>query len=97
MRPVPVTYGTERFFLRSSGSYRLTGFVTLRILYERKTKAAIRAWGANKEAQEKMTFQDLMDTFCINGDISNANSYESLLAQMRKNRVTPVIGAGLSC
>ena len=44
-----------------------------------------------------MTFQDLMDTFCINGDISNANSYESLLAQMRKNRVTPVIGAGLSC
>ncbi len=44
-----------------------------------------------------MTFQQLMDAFNINDDLRNQNVYTELLKQMRRDRVTPVIGAGISC
>ena len=44
-----------------------------------------------------MTFQQLMDAFFINEDLSNQAVYKKLLHQMRGGRITPVIGAGLSC
>ena len=44
-----------------------------------------------------MTFEELMGSFSINNDLCNRKVYGQLLAQLRDNRVTPVIGAGLSC
>ncbi len=43
-----------------------------------------------------MTFQDLMDSFFIGQQSNNVITYQRLLKQM-DDRVTPVIGAGLSC
>ena len=43
-----------------------------------------------------MTFQDLMDSFFISKKANNEITYRRLLEQM-DDRVTPVIGAGLSC
>lgn len=43
-----------------------------------------------------MTFQDLMDSFYINDDLCNTRVYNNLYEQMHRDRVVPVIGAGLS-
>lgn len=43
-----------------------------------------------------MTFQDLLDSFYINDDLCNKAVYYSLLEQYMNDRITPVIGAGLS-
>lgn len=42
-----------------------------------------------------MTFQELMGVYQINDDLGNQSAYQALVKQMQ-NRVTPVIGAGLS-
>ena len=44
-----------------------------------------------------MTFDELMDFYNINDDLCNRAVYNSLLNELQSNRVTPVIGAGLSC
>ena len=44
-----------------------------------------------------MTFDELMDFYNINDDLCNRAVYNSLLNELKSNRVTPVIGAGLSC
>ena len=44
-----------------------------------------------------MTFDELMDFYNINDDLCNRTVYNSLLNELKSNRVTPVIGAGLSC
>jgi ABC-type oligopeptide transport system ATPase subunit len=44
-----------------------------------------------------MDFSELMDAYKINSDLCNKNTYDSLVLQLRTNRVTPIIGAGLSC
>ena len=44
-----------------------------------------------------MTFQDLMEAFHVNPDLCNETIYRALLEQMKRDRVTPVVGAGLSC
>lgn len=43
-----------------------------------------------------MTFQDLLDSFNVNDDICNKSAYDALLKQCMNDRITPVIGAGLS-
>ena len=43
-----------------------------------------------------MTFDELMDFYNINDDLCNRAVYNSLLNELKSNRVTPVIGAGLS-
>ena len=43
-----------------------------------------------------MTFQELMDTFHVNMYLNNTVVYKEILAQLKINRLTPVIGAGLS-
>ena len=43
-----------------------------------------------------MTFQELMDTFHVNMYLNNTVVYEELLTHLKRNRITPVIGAGLS-
>ena len=44
-----------------------------------------------------MTFQELMDAYKVNDVLCNEASYDALLEQMKTDRITPVIGAGLSC
>ena len=44
-----------------------------------------------------MFFDDLMETYKINDDLSNRKTYDALLNQIMNDRVTPIIGAGLSC
>ncbi len=44
-----------------------------------------------------MTFDELMDFYNINDDLCNRAVYNSLLNELKSNRVIPVIGAGLSC
>lgn len=43
-----------------------------------------------------MNFQDLMNAFHINDDLCNQVVYKDLLVQIKRNRVIPVLGAGLS-
>ncbi len=43
-----------------------------------------------------MNFNQLMEAYHINDDLCNRAVYDELLAQMKKNCVTPVVGAGLS-
>lgn len=43
-----------------------------------------------------MTFEELMNAYYIDEDRCNAVVYEELLSQLKTNRITPVIGAGLS-
>ncbi|MEE1171722.1 MAG: tetratricopeptide repeat protein [Ruminococcus sp.] len=44
-----------------------------------------------------MTFEELMDAYYINKYSNNQVTYNNLLEKMKEYRVTPVIGAGLSC
>ncbi|MEE0675335.1 MAG: SIR2 family protein, partial [Ruminococcus sp.] len=43
-----------------------------------------------------MTFEELMGAYKINDDLCNKAVYDELLKQLKNDRVTPVIGAGLS-
>ena len=43
-----------------------------------------------------MTFEGLMGAYKINDDLCNKAVYDELLKQLKNDRVTPVIGAGLS-
>ena len=43
-----------------------------------------------------MTFDELMDSFYINDDLCNKKVYIRLSDQMKRDRIVPVIGAGLS-
>ena len=43
-----------------------------------------------------MTFKELMDAFYVNKHYNNNSIYAELLAQLKRDRITPVIGAGLS-
>ena len=44
-----------------------------------------------------MNFQELMDCFFISTADNNKNVYDDLLESFKKQNVTPIIGAGLSC
>ena len=43
-----------------------------------------------------MTFEELMNAYHINDDLCNKTVYNNLLNEIKNNRVTPVIGSGLS-
>ena len=43
-----------------------------------------------------MTFQELMNAFHRNDHLNNTVVYGELLEQLTNDRITPVIGAGLS-
>ena len=43
-----------------------------------------------------MTFEELMNAYHINDDLCNKVVYNSLLKELKNNRIIPVIGAGLS-
>ena len=45
---------------------------------------------------KNMTFQDLMNAFYVNNKLNNTIVYEKLAEQLKRDRITPVIGAGLS-
>ena len=45
---------------------------------------------------KNMTFQDLMNAFYVNSKLNNTVVYEKLAEQLKRDRITPVIGAGLS-
>ena len=44
----------------------------------------------------KMTFRELLSSFCVNDDLSNESVYKALIKMIKEKRITPVIGAGLS-
>ena len=44
-----------------------------------------------------MNFQELMDSYCFSEYESNEYRYKLLLEKMKKHRILPVIGSGLSC
>lgn len=50
-----------------------------------------------KDGSLRMTFEQLMNAWRFSKAFGNKNVYKALLEQMRRDRITPVIGAGISC
>ncbi len=44
-----------------------------------------------------MNFQELMDCFFISEEDNNQIAYDDFLKSFKKQNITPIVGAGLSC